>query len=504
MTSARLTFPIEVTGGLVTNDSPLQQGASAPGSARKLINFEPSIEGGYRRINGFTKWDTNIVPTVSSSAQVLGVGFLDGAVITAREGKIFTSTGSGWTERATGRTQTTKHRYNVFNFSGTRKIMGIDTSNYPYTWDGSSFVNLSAFTDVEGASNAVDFKDHMFYSKADLVTYSKPFDETDFTVADGSGSFRMPGTVTGFKVFRERLFIFTEEKIMVLDGTSDANWALTSVSDEIGCIAQDTIQEVGGDVAFLAADGIRMLGATAEIGSFNHGVASKNVQKELVEALALYSQFDSTVVRGKSQYRLFGFLAGRTQSQTESFIGMQSEPSTVNSVGKFHWSIGKGIKVYGSTSSIYNGDEYVIFCGDTEYVHRMESGDNFDGTGIDSSYYTPYLTLGKPLIRKTMFKKEMYFNPEGDVTGTLNLRFDFNDTAKIQPSTISFTASGGGSVFGTGVYGTATYQGAPDSIVKCQLIGSGFNVSLEFEFLTDEPPFIIDTILLEYSEDDRS
>ena len=56
------TYPVEFRGGLVTNLSPLQQGINAPGSARILRNFEPSIEGGYRRIEGYDKYDPAIIP----------------------------------------------------------------------------------------------------------------------------------------------------------------------------------------------------------------------------------------------------------------------------------------------------------------------------------------------------------------------------------------------------------------------------------------------------------
>ena len=56
------TYPLELQGGLITNLSPLQHGLKAPGSARVLRNFEPSVEGGYRRIEGFNKYDSNIVP----------------------------------------------------------------------------------------------------------------------------------------------------------------------------------------------------------------------------------------------------------------------------------------------------------------------------------------------------------------------------------------------------------------------------------------------------------
>lgn len=62
MATTRQTYPIEFRGGLVTNMSPLQQGINMPGSARVLRNFEPSIEGGYRRIEGYTKYDDTLIP----------------------------------------------------------------------------------------------------------------------------------------------------------------------------------------------------------------------------------------------------------------------------------------------------------------------------------------------------------------------------------------------------------------------------------------------------------
>jgi hypothetical protein len=56
------TYAIEFKGGLITNMSPLQHGINAPGSARILRNYEPSIEGGYRSIQGYDKYDPAVVP----------------------------------------------------------------------------------------------------------------------------------------------------------------------------------------------------------------------------------------------------------------------------------------------------------------------------------------------------------------------------------------------------------------------------------------------------------
>lgn len=60
------TYPVEFKGGLITNLSPLQLGINAPGSARILKNYEPSVEGGYRRIAGYDKYDANAIPTLGS------------------------------------------------------------------------------------------------------------------------------------------------------------------------------------------------------------------------------------------------------------------------------------------------------------------------------------------------------------------------------------------------------------------------------------------------------
>ena len=64
MPTAWQTFPVEFRGGLITNMAPLQQGINSMGSARELRNFEPSVEGGYRRIQGYSKYNETFVPTL--------------------------------------------------------------------------------------------------------------------------------------------------------------------------------------------------------------------------------------------------------------------------------------------------------------------------------------------------------------------------------------------------------------------------------------------------------
>ena len=69
MADALQTYVSVCAGGLVTNVDPLTQSNSLSGSAVRLINMEPSLEGGYRRISGYA----NSYETLPGTGKVLGL-----------------------------------------------------------------------------------------------------------------------------------------------------------------------------------------------------------------------------------------------------------------------------------------------------------------------------------------------------------------------------------------------------------------------------------------------
>ena len=79
-------------GGLVKSRSTF---IMQPGQALELQNFEPDIEGGYKRINGFRKYVNHIVPqTSSSSEKVLMIATFANKIVASRGEKIFSSASS--------------------------------------------------------------------------------------------------------------------------------------------------------------------------------------------------------------------------------------------------------------------------------------------------------------------------------------------------------------------------------------------------------------------------
>ena len=189
------TNAFELKGGLITNLSPLQHGIGAPGSARILRNFEPSQSGGYRRIEGYSKWSSS---ALSNSGPVRGLVYYGGNVYAARNTGLYRSSGSAWTEVTNNATFSSagvnlnagsgKVRFLKYNFDGTEKIMVVDGSSKPFTFNNTVFKSLSSLSsDFTGADFVVNFKNHIFIANNRKLLFSAPYEDEDFTSASGGG-----------------------------------------------------------------------------------------------------------------------------------------------------------------------------------------------------------------------------------------------------------------------------------------------------------------------------
>ena len=68
------TFRAICRGGLNTGSDVLTLGETFTGAAIQLVNYEPNLEGGYRRLSGFA----NNMGTVTGTGSVLGVTIANG------------------------------------------------------------------------------------------------------------------------------------------------------------------------------------------------------------------------------------------------------------------------------------------------------------------------------------------------------------------------------------------------------------------------------------------
>ena len=558
-------FSFSCQGGLVLNQPTFNM---QPGQALELLNFEPDIDGGYRRISGFRKYLNHIVPQTSASTEkVLMVAQFANKIVAARGTKIFSSastelataiasdtgmTGSGtitvdsttgfsssgtlqlnseiftytgvtsttftgvtraassttaaahavndvvsesWTEKDTGRTSAGKYNFERFNFDGNDKLIVVDGSNDPTVFNTSISATDVTASSVEGAKYVTAFKSHMFYagmsSTPQEVVFSQPNDEDAFNSGSGAGSVKVDDTIVGLKAFRGDLFIFCENRIFKMTGSSSSDFAITPVTRDIGCINGDTIQEFAGDLIFLGPDGLRTVAGTARIGDVEIGTISRAVQPEIDDNIKDSDVFESIVIPDKTQYRLFFSSSTGAESATKGLICVLKGQN-------FEFSKLKGIRPSCTDTFVVTGDVRSLHGGFDGYIYRQEKSNDFNGTAIDGKYRSPDLTFGDPGVRKHMQRVILNYAPEASISADLFLRYDYESGDAPRPAAYPFDSSKVVAVYGTAVYGTPTYGGATQPLVRQSVEGSGFAVALRVNDDGTTAPYSLKGFGLEY------
>ena len=298
------SYKVICSGGLNSNENHLDLAENYPGVATRLVNYEISDYGGYRRIEGYDEYDTTYgeVGVGSAEGKVLGVFLFKDTttqqdmILAARKDQgantfkfykyVF---GAGWVAQTTGITHHTtksgltvnKIRHAKFNFGSGNHIVFVDGVNFPVVFNGSNWYEIkstnSGGSSAPGGAMALDapsvvevFENHLFLgsqqTKLSTVAFSAPNDPFTWTAAAGSGQSQVGFDLVNFKPFRDDLFLFGSNEIKKLTADVSSGFNLGQVTANVGCIAKDSVLEIGGDLVFLAPDGLRPVAGTSRIG----------------------------------------------------------------------------------------------------------------------------------------------------------------------------------------------------------------------------------------------
>ena len=537
MATAWQTFPVEFKGGLISNLSPLQHGTQAVGSASILKNYEPSLQGGYAKLKGYSKFNSNKIEISAGSG---GTNPINNVTIVDVNKAIATRldnasanhcyfhvtpstitlghTVGGGSDHAGRSASPNKIRSCIYNFNGNDKAVFVDGVNYPAYYDSSqnanaciSFVtantggsaNAVAQNNVLGAKFVALYKDCLFFVVGNNLTSMQIKTDLDWTTGTASIA-RYQDEITGLITFRDNLILFTRQAIYKITGTSNA-FKSEEVTQQIGCIEPDTIAEVGGDILFMAPDGIRSLAATDRIGDFNLDVASAPIKKDIDNFTS--GTFHAVTLRETAQYRIFKF---NDAIQPEAAEGFLATKFIAQGGTGLSWAKTIGINAY-VVDSRYMGQtgvstELILFSNKDGYLYKMDSTDTFDGSPIESLFESPPMPVTDPLVRKTFYKLVLYIDAIGAFASTLSLRYDQGSPDVIQPQPITVSSGTQAAVlYGSSNFGSSSgIYGQPlDVIYSSNVVGSGKTITLRIEDKTTTANYRLDTALLEYSNNDR-
>lgn len=401
-----------------------------------------------------------------------------------------------WTSIDSGRTSASRYTLFRYNLAGTDYIIWADGANNASYWDGTTVVDVSAAGAPSNPKHVTFYKDHMFYggmsANAQEVVFSEPFAPNAFTAGNGAGSFLIDTKITGLIPFRDALYIFGEDRIYKLTGTSLENFEVVPITRQIGCRNGETIQEFAGDIVFLGPDGLRTIAGTAKIDDVELGTISKAVQR-LFEDKTSAGDYIATVIPEKTQYRLIFSDSTVAEAQTTGVICSRKIQ------GEYEFATTKGIRPSCADSHTYSSTNYILHGGFDGYVYRDEQGNSFDGTNIIGRYRSPDITMGDAGIRKAFQRILIQYAPEGIVNSDLFLRYDYEDINTPRPAAYPFDSTKVVALYGAGLYGASTYGAQSNPLVRQPIEGSGFAVALRVVDNGASAPYSLKGFQLEYS-----
>jgi len=525
-------FSVSLSGGLNKSTNSLEL-LRTPGVATKLRNFEVSIEGGYRRINGFSVFGGDSAVRPNSSSDIEGIEvYADGAVVVSGDDIFFSQDGTSYLQINKASVDAAGDNFSTFSGRSELSLTSVGQCEFAL-FEGLSDYGELVITDKSGNNKPFLFKmtgtgsalssrtyfvsqitisgsktakfctihdNHLVVagdpSTPNTIYYSATGDIDNFT---GGQAVTLEDKVVGLKSFRKELFIFCQNSIFRLININDnTTVAVVPVTKNVGCVDGQTIQEIAGDLVFLAPDGFRTVAGTARIGDVELGTISQNIQPIINDIVLNKSQFQfsSVVIRTKSQYRMFYSKLTDSTSTSKGIIGVLRPQG-------FEWSETLGIQAPAIASGFDNNGEEKFYHGDRDgYVYNHNVGNTFNPAGVETAinaeYQSPDYDYGDLGTLKTLEYVKLSIAPESLIQPTLRVRYDYDSLDTPQPQDITLTAVPEPALFGVAIFNSQTFGAAQQPLVRQSLTGSGHSNFFKIFSSDTRAPYTINGIYINY------
>jgi len=535
MASNMQVFSLSCRGGLNLSSNNHEL-LSKPGEAIDLVNFECSKEGGYRRIEGYQP----ITTAVPSTGHIKGVLNYRGILAARGDNLYHTIDDTNWvqinrdmtnilvgavgTSAILTRPNTLRYMFSKYYYNNKEYVFMVDGVNQPAVFSYSDdleyrFAEITAdtvgSTPLKGAKYCTFYKNQLvlggmtgdptsiFYSSLANTDLLSPEDDAKETPQENfngstSGALDFGDVVTGIMTHRDTLYVFCQSSIFKVNGLENGQLQSTPVTRDIGCVDGFTVQEIGGDLLFLAPDGLRTIAKTERLDDVELGVVSRKVSALISPRIRQADRylFTSTVIREKNQYRLwFTDLANPVGAQR----GIIAAFTYIDSTQSFEWAFSEmaGLAASVVDNGYHGGAERILHGNQRDgEIMQQEVGYTFSSTTIDyvcQLAYTDYSAAG---VRKNIHKVLLNSRAEGNVETGIEIRYDYNGADVFQPAiypvarmTLPAVFGKTKTIFGDSIvlFGASTYG---DTDVYTE--GSGFVVSPRIKSLNTIQDSIFD------------
>lgn len=381
-----------------------------------------------------------------------------------------------------------RHDIRIHNFYGASNLTrayGCDKVNRGYEFDGTYFINVETGMVTDAPMYVEAHRQHLFYAfPGGSLQNSGTGQPLTWSPRTGAGEIGLGDDPTGLRSNGNNTLAVTAKKtVQVLTGTSNLDWNLREITDEIGTVAY-TIAEAGGQTVFLDRAGVNFL-LPAPTPDLNYSTqAISRAIRKTIEASATLA-VDSIHANKKSQYRLF-------------FSDKTGVCATFDGSKLMGWSFLKySHQITCSTSGHDTGGTERMFAGTSDgYVVELDVGSSFDGEDIESILQLPFSYHGTPDRKKRFHLLTL----EVETPAAIDLYYgiDFDYGASQQPGRVLFEAGSTSALSSFALFGSLFWETNVLSAPSTNIMGVGKSIGIAIYHIDAvDAPFTVSSALLQ-------
>jgi len=287
--------------------------------------------------------------------------------------------------------------------------------------------------------------------------------------------------ITGLAEHNGYLIVFCRDNIIIyadqdsFQGSFDVNTLrLVEVISGVGCIARDSIQNLGNDVVFLSATGLRSLGRVIQEKSQPLNDLSKNVRDTFMDIVNREDDFGliKSTYFPENAFYLISLPDAKTQFVFDTKGTLEDASLRVTTWNNLN-----------HTDYVYDAKAKSLYLTQVDGIAEY-TGYSDNGVGYAMTYFTNHFDLGSPNINKLIKKAAVTAIGSSGQDFSLKVGYDYNTSYFSFPFTLKelTVAEYGTAEYGANAATVAEYNlGVSLDKLSSQVSGSGDIVQIGIE-----------------------
>ncbi len=289
--------------------------------------------------------------------------------------------------------------------------------------------------------------------------------------------------VVGLAAHNGRLIIFGRTQILIYSGAEDpTTMKLEDAISNVGCIARDTIQNIGSDVLFLSNGGLVAISRVIQEKSAPIKTISRNVNSDIISYVA--QDPAPTKIRGGYSHRNQMYLLALNNSK----LTFCFDTKTFLPDGSARASLWTGI----APKAFCSASTGRLYLGQQSYIGYY-SGYLDDTSRYTMTYFSPWIDFGNPY--QISILKKIIFILNGSLNQTIGFKWGFDYNSNLRSSGVDTSGFTDPDEYNIDEYSNAEYSaGLYTGTVGLNASGAGRVVQVGIAVQIDGFPISIQQV----------